>query len=708
MGNRGSHLDSYGDLRYFIGVSWPRSGHHVLVRILNDYFGERFGYCEYYEPSDCCKSVPCERAGTITLSKNHDRESDLPISDGGRYLIQYREFCPSVVSDFELYVRNTGKDSAKSFRRFAEKRIEKYLRFMARWATAEGTNADFIRISYEQMTKFPAETIGPVVGMFAPNEPLDRGRLVSSIESAERITVKHGIERPEVELGVYAGRKISAFRYFDEDYFNKLDELTRSSYEEMAAVPAICHVSGWGDSSNARRAQSRPINVERRPIYVDVTGQLALAGVAPTGIPRVHGFIARQAISDPDPNVQVILYDPGAGAYRSLTDGEATLVAAGATAESAPEIPRHWRDSLNQALAIINENANLGKDFDRYHAARISGEKPRKFLYEAVKTFLRGYRLPRTAYSRVWGRFVDKQSKIEPNNDNVLMSYAAAFSSLSARTMLATKRRTFICHDLIPWVHPEFAGDRRQADQFVARLTRLVNSGARALCTSNAVSTMLSKFVDEIGGPKIRIDRFTLPSMLFEMASSHELVPRQPPKQPFVLYCSTIEVRKNHLLLAKVWKRALDEGVPLPKLVCAGKWGWGVEELRIFLKENPSLHGCIEILGPVSDREVVDLYRSALFGVAPSRIEGWGLGALECLDFGVPVIVSTAPALLEATRGLMPAIDPDDEDGWYAGIRHLADSQTAREALVGKIAAEYRPVTSAESWQAIKSLLASE
>jgi hypothetical protein len=76
---------------YFQGVSWERSGHHLLERILIAYFGDEFGYCEHYSPDDCCKSVPCLKAGTINLSKNHDMKSIVPIVDGVKYIIQYRD-----------------------------------------------------------------------------------------------------------------------------------------------------------------------------------------------------------------------------------------------------------------------------------------------------------------------------------------------------------------------------------------------------------------------------------------------------------------------------------------------------------------------------------------------------------------------------------------------------------------------------------------
>lgn len=29
-----------------IGVSWPRSGHHLLVRLLKFYFGDKMRYCD--------------------------------------------------------------------------------------------------------------------------------------------------------------------------------------------------------------------------------------------------------------------------------------------------------------------------------------------------------------------------------------------------------------------------------------------------------------------------------------------------------------------------------------------------------------------------------------------------------------------------------------------------------------------------------------
>ena len=112
-------------LKHFTGVSFPRSGHHLLVRVLNKYFGPKFVYCEYYNPADCCRAVPCEFADRVTFSKNHDYESCVPILTHQRYLIQYRAFVPAVVSDYELHARQLADDSRALFRKFAKNQVRK-------------------------------------------------------------------------------------------------------------------------------------------------------------------------------------------------------------------------------------------------------------------------------------------------------------------------------------------------------------------------------------------------------------------------------------------------------------------------------------------------------------------------------------------------------------------------------------------------------
>jgi hypothetical protein len=65
--------------------------------------------------------------------------------------------------------------------------------------------------------------------------------------------------------------------------------------------------------------------------------------------------------------------------------------------------------------------------------------------------------------------------------------------------------------------------------------------------------------------------------------------------------------------------------------------------------------------------------------------------------------VSTAPSLIEASGGLMPAIDSEDQAGWYAAIRRMAEDMAWRCSLADRIAQQHRPTPAAASWAAIKA-----
>src|SRR5205807_8834068 len=93
----------------------------------------------------------------------------------------------------------------------------------------------------------------------------------------------------------------------------------------------------------------------------------------------------------------------------------------------------------------------------------------------------------------------------------------------------------------------------------------------------------------------------------------------------YVLYVSTIELRKNHRLLVRVWQRLLERhGANLvPNLIFAGKIGWLVEDLLADLEASNYLNGKIILLRSLSDAQLQQAYRSCLFTVFPSLCEGW-------------------------------------------------------------------------------------
>ncbi|MFC7396308.1 glycosyltransferase [Chelatococcus sp. GCM10030263] len=183
-----------------------------------------------------------------------------------------------------------------------------------------------------------------------------------------------------------------------------------------------------------------------------------------------------------------------------------------------------------------------------------------------------------------------------------------------------------------------------------------------------------------------------LPNFLYERRDEiGETVVAELLDRRFVVFCSTIETRKNHILLLNLWDRLRQEIDPetLPVLVFVGNWGWGTEAVRLFSDRNWRLRKHLRILNDLSDAELIWLYRNARFTAFPALAEGFGLAAAESLSFGTPVVVSNCPALLEASEGLMPAYEPHDFPGWLAEMRRLILDDAYLTSLRGK-AAQYK------------------
>jgi glycosyltransferase involved in cell wall biosynthesis len=171
----------------------------------------------------------------------------------------------------------------------------------------------------------------------------------------------------------------------------------------------------------------------------------------------------------------------------------------------------------------------------------------------------------------------------------------------------------------------------------------------------------------------------------------------------YVLFVSTIEIRKNHRLLVRVWQRLLERhgADRVPILIFAGQIGWLVDELLADLETSGYLNGKIVLLRGLSDAELAHAYRSCLFTVFPSLCEGWGLPIAESLAHGKLCVASNRTSLPEVGGHLVDYFDPSSEDDALAKIeRPLIDPiyLAAREA---QLRAEYRPRTWADCIHAL-------
>lgn len=148
--------------------------------------------------------------------------------------------------------------------------------------------------------------------------------------------------------------------------------------------------------------------------------------------------------------------------------------------------------------------------------------------------------------------------------------------------------------------------------------------------------------------------------------------------RPFVLYVSTVAVRKNHMMLLSVWDELEAElGDTLPTLVVAGRRGWKAEDVLRRL-DNLQIGNRIFFAEAPTDELLRWLYSACLFTVFPSILEGWGLPVGESHWFGKACAASNSSTIPAAGRDLCVYFSPESPLQMKAAICSLLDPKVRR------------------------------
>jgi glycosyltransferase involved in cell wall biosynthesis len=162
----------------------------------------------------------------------------------------------------------------------------------------------------------------------------------------------------------------------------------------------------------------------------------------------------------------------------------------------------------------------------------------------------------------------------------------------------------------------------------------------------------------------------------------------------YVLFVSTIEARKNHVLAFRAWRRLIECSEPhtVPKLVFAGRIGWMIGDLMQSLENCNYLDGHVVIVKEAQDAVLARLYTDARFTIFPSHYEGWGLPVSESLAFGKVCICSTSTSIPEAGGRFCLYHDPDSVTDAVALYRRALEDTDLISGMETAIRNEHRPV----------------
>ncbi|MDE2319612.1 MAG: glycosyltransferase family 4 protein [Rhodospirillales bacterium] len=243
-------------------------------------------------------------------------------------------------------------------------------------------------------------------------------------------------------------------------------------------------------------------------------------------------------------------------------------------------------------------------------------------------------------------------------------------------------------HDMIPDLFPEWCTSSMVRD-FSFWLDEIVPKADRIFAISNHTLNDL-KFCLERRSRNVPI-RSLLPAG-GNGGFNQAALPR-PLAQPYVLMVGTIEARKNHGGMLRVWRHLVNNppanGVPV--LVFAGKPGWLTSDLMQQLENAAYLNGKILFMDQPSETELAALYQHCLFTLYPSLYEGWGLPVTESLCHGKPVAASSSSAIPEAGGPFCCYFDPDNLTEAHQQIRLWIEQPELVSSMAARIAAEFVP-----------------
>jgi glycosyltransferase involved in cell wall biosynthesis len=258
----------------------------------------------------------------------------------------------------------------------------------------------------------------------------------------------------------------------------------------------------------------------------------------------------------------------------------------------------------------------------------------------------------------------------------------ADLASLRVRNV----RFAVLVYDLIPELFPEWSVRETMTD-FRAFLRRTVTAADVIFTISENTAADIAHFLRPIKTPP--------PIVVLPVGARVPAAVGAAPavEKPFVLLVSTIEVRKNHALMFRVWQRLLKQlpETAVPDLVFAGKIGWLTTDFLTQLDNCGWLGEKIRFVQTPTDEVLESLYRNCLFTVFPSFYEGWGLPVTESLSFGKTVAASNRASIPEAGGDFCTYYDPENIEEATAVIRGLIEHPERVAALEARIAETFRP-----------------
>ncbi len=241
-----------------------------------------------------------------------------------------------------------------------------------------------------------------------------------------------------------------------------------------------------------------------------------------------------------------------------------------------------------------------------------------------------------------------------------------AFSSTPLLLPSRARLRAVTVYDLDFLDHPERTWGEMRRD-FPALITRHVQAADAVVAISHFTADEVHRRLG-VARERIVVCRPGVPAWVADAPAR----PAAGADGRYILFVGTLEPRKNVVGLLDAYARLVARRPDTPRLVLAGGRP-PVTEAGLDARLAGPLADRLDVRGYLPPEQRLALYSQAAMLVLPSRMEGFGLPALEAMALGIPVVVSSRGALPEVVGDAGLVVDPDDAEGLADAMARVLD-----------------------------------
>lgn len=240
-----------------------------------------------------------------------------------------------------------------------------------------------------------------------------------------------------------------------------------------------------------------------------------------------------------------------------------------------------------------------------------------------------------------------------------------------------------LIHDIIlarcPWFRSE-----EESNNFIERCAEVINSASLLLSVSQNTCDDVRIFACERSIPCSPIKIIRVGDIITDEQlpiPDLETFRESIGEKKYVLYVSSFNSRKNHILALRIWRKLVHENQDgeIPLLVFVGSRQTGADDTLAEITGDKKTGQYIRIFENIDDAQLDWLYSNCLFTIYPSWYEGWGAPVAESLAHGKSVIASDISSIPEIAPNMVDLVDPLDFHAWHEKVWKFAFDDVQRQ-----------------------------